>query len=370
MKILQISTYYLPNFGGIEQVAHDFSKILKKQGNEVRVVCFNSSKNYVEDEYEGIYIYRIGYFEKIASQAISFAYLNKLKKIIKEFDPDVIHIHLPNPLIVFYLNIINPKCKITVHWHSDIVRQKKLKKLYAPVEKKFLKKVCKIIATSSEYIDYSDVLPDYKEKVIVIPNIVNTSFLDNKDNDKDVIKKIKSNYENKKIIFFIGVHRLYKGIIYLVKAAKYLDSNYQVVIAGSGPLTNELKDTANSLGLMNIDFIGRISDQEKRAYLKAAEIFAFPSITKNEAFGIALAEALYCGTPAVTFTIEGSGVNWVNKNGLTGIEVNELDEKKYAEALLKVSKRKYGKNARQWVVDNFTEDKIYTKVKKFFKDLV
>lgn len=370
MKILQISTYYLPNFGGIEQVAHDFSRILKKQGNEVRVVCFNSSKNYEENEYEGIYVYRIGYFGKVASQAISLTYLNKLKKIIKDFNPDVIHIHLPNPLIVFYLNIINPKCKITAHWHSDIVRQKKLKKLYAPIEKKFLQNVCKIIATSADYVDYSDVLKENKEKVVVIPNIVNTTYLDSTDKDKDFIDKIKAKYENKKIIFFIGVHRLYKGIVYLVNAAKYLDSNYQVVIAGSGPLTNELKDTANSLGLKNIDFIGRISDQEKKAYLKASEIFAFPSITKNEAFGIALAEALYCGTPAVTFTIEGSGVNWVNKNGFTGLEVNELDEKKYAEALLKVSKRKYGKNARQWVIDNFTEDKIYTKVKKFFKDLV
>lgn len=52
-------------------------------------------------------------------------------------------------------------------------------------------------------------------------------------------------------------------------------------------------------------------------------MFAFPSVTKNEAFGVALAEAMYCYTPAVTFTIEGSGVNWVNLNGITGIEVSQ-----------------------------------------------
>lgn len=366
MKILQISTYYLPNFGGIEQVAHDISRILTKQGNEVRVVCFNSDKNYIEDEYEGIYVYRIGYSKKISSQAISFSYFFKLKKIIKDFKPDIIHIHLPNPLIVFYLNLINPKCKITAHWHSDIVRQKKLKKLYAPVEKSFLKKVSKIAATSEEYISDSDVLPFYKDKVKVIANIVNSPFLDDKTGDKEILKKIKDAYRNKKIIFFIGVHRLYKGIVYLVEAAQYLKSDYQIVIAGSGPLTEELKEKVNELKLDNVSFIGRISDLEKRVYLKASEIFAFPSITKNEAFGIALAEALYCGTPAVTFTIKGSGVNWVNKDKLTGLEVKELDAKKYAKALMKVSKKEYGKKARKWVVDNFIEEKIYDDVEDFF----
>ena len=47
----------------------------------------------------------------------------------------------------------------------------------------------------------------------------------------------------------------------------------------------------------------------------------FPSITKNEAFGVVLAEAMYCYTPAITFTIEGSGVNWVNLHQVTGLEM-------------------------------------------------
>ena len=60
-------------------------------------------------------------------------------------------------------------------------------------------------------------------------------------------------------------------------------------------------------------------------------MFAFPSITRNEAFGISLAEALYFGKPALTFTIKGSGVNYVNINNETGLEAPNEDVKSYAD---------------------------------------
>lgn len=368
MKILQISTYYLPNFGGIEQVAFDFSRILKAQGNDVKVICFNHNRESITDVYDGVQITRVGYKHKIASQALSINYFFILKRMIKEFAPDVIHIHLPNPLIATYLLMEKPKCKITLHWHSDIIKQKKLKQLYAPFEKALLRRADKIIATSQIYAEKSESISKYLKKTFVIPNIVETHVLDKlTDENKKQINEIKEKYSEKKIVFSIGVHREYKGLKYLVEAAQYLTDEYEVVIAGSGPLTDTLKQQSSDLNLKNIHFIGRISDEEKKLYLWASDIYAFPSITKNEAFGIALAEALYCGLPAVTFTIDGSGVNWVNQNGNTGIEVAELDAKQYANALMSISKEKYGANARKWVEDNFTDKAIYNKVMSFFK---
>ena len=61
------------------------------------------------------------------------------------------------------------------------------------------------------------------------------------------------------------------------------------VIAGSGPLTDELKADCHS---DRVRFVGRLKDDELRWYHYAASVFAFPSITKNEAFGVALAESL------------------------------------------------------------------------------
>ncbi len=100
-------------------------------------------------------------------------------------------------------------------------------------------------------------------------------------------------------------------------------------------------------GFDNIVFTGRLSDGDINSYLLACDIFTFPSITRNEAYGIALAEALYFGKPAVTFTVKGSGINWVSINGETGIEVPNGDSKAYAEAMksLRNDKELYAKLA-------------------------
>ncbi|UKI50236.1 MAG: glycosyltransferase [Clostridium sp.] len=63
------------------------------------------------------------------------------------------------------------------------------------------------------------------------------------------------------------------------------------MIGGHGPLTDELIKEAKDD--KKIIFLGKISDDDLKVYLNACDIFCFPSITKNEAFGIGLAEAMY-----------------------------------------------------------------------------
>ena len=124
------------------------------------------------------------------------------------------------------------------------------------------------------------------------------------------------------------------------------------MIGGKGPLTDSLKKEA--AGDSKITFLGRISDEDLIAYYLACDIFAFPSITKNEAFGIALAEGMYFNNPTVTFTIPGSGVNYVSLNGVTGIECPNGNVEALAEAIKLLQKdkklaQKYGEAANERV---------------------
>ena len=117
----------------------------------------------------------------------------------------------------------------------------------------------------------------------------------------------------------------------------------------------------------------RISDSERKSYLYAADIICFPSITRNLGFGRALAEGMYFGKPAVTFTIPGSGVNYVNLDGVTGIECPNCDSHAYAQALMKLAgndalRKEYGDNARQRVLDNFTERTFEENIKRLVEE--
>lgn len=384
IKVLQVVCSFYPRIGGIEQVAKDISDVLKTNDEiEQKIICLNENakigeyecrrKETVHDTVNGVDVIRCGCIAKAASQLISLTYPAEISKLLKEFDPDVVIFHYPNPyLAMFLLPELKKHTKLVLYWHLDITKQKILGKLFNGQNIRLLERADKIVATSPDYIDGSKYLSRFKEKCIVIPNCINPNKIAVSENTDKFADKIRIENKDKIICFGIGRHVPYKGYGYLIEAAKYLDDRFKIFIGGTGPLTESLK--SESKELKNVEFVGRISDEELVGYLTACDIFCFPSITKNEAFGIALAEGMYFGKPAVTFTIPGSGVNYVNLNGETGIECPNCDSKAYAEALKKLAddpelRKQLGDNARKRVTENFTFEIFKENINKLINNL-
>lgn len=360
MKILQVSKYYFPFVGGVEQVARDCSNSLKDT-NEVKVICFNHENGDKIDMVDNVEVIRAGCFAKIASQSLSFSYYKNLKKVFKNFAPDLVIFHYPNPFAAHYLLKElkkYPNCKLVIYWHLDIVKQKVLGKLFNGQTNRLIKRAVKIFATSPNYIEDSKYLSVNKCKCIVLSCCVNEERLSVYERDIKLSREIKDKYKGKTICFAVGRHVPYKGIEYLVRASKCLNDDFVFFIGGEGPLTESLKSLAKNDD--KIIFLGKIKEEELKSHLLACDIFCFPSITKNEAFGIALAEAMYLGRPAITFTIPGSGVNYVSVNNVTGIEVENGNIEDYAQAIKFLAnnnelREQYGNAARLRVENLFTE---------------
>lgn len=363
-RILQISNYQYPHIGGIEQVARDITdSLIENESVQQKIICFNEDahdgdyichrKETVYDKVDGVDVIRCGCFAKVASQSISLTYPRELKKILMEFDPEIVIFHYPNPFVSsFLLPMLSKKTKLILYWHLDITKQKILRKLFYGQTIRLLKRADKVIATSPNYIVGSPYMSRFKEKCMVIPNCIRPERLAVTDDAKNRAAQIKQKYKEKTICFAVGRHVPYKGITYLVQASKLLDNSFEILIGGKGPLTDSLKKEA--AGDSKITFLGRISDEDLIAYYLACDIFAFPSITKNEAFGIALAEGMYFNNPTVTFTIPGSGVNYVSLNGVTGIECPNGNVEALAEAIKLLQKdkkltQKYGEAANERV---------------------
>jgi len=370
MKVLHISKYYYPYIGGVENVC----KLLVENSEkyECAVLCFNSSNKGVVEKVNNILVYRVGAKITISKQALSLSYFPMMKKALNEFKPDIIHLHCANPYPAIVLLTMIPKdVKLVVHWHMDIIKQKYLYYLIQPFERALLKRANMILVTSPNYLNESKPLHDFKNKTYVFPNVINESLLQLTDGDQKKIQELKNKYKNKKIIFFIGRHIQYKGLGYLIEAEKHVKSDCVFVIGGTGPLTNDLKSSCHS---KRVYFVGRLTNEELKIYHYAAYIFAFPSITKNEAFGLALVEAMYCGTPAITFTIPGSGVNWVGLNNETCLEVKNRDSIAYADAIDKLINdeilwKKLSINSIKRTKENFISKGLPEKINKLYEKL-
>lgn len=371
MKILQITNYFPPHIGGIEKVSYDVANILSKE-HEVVNLCFNDSKNYKEELCDDNLVIRCKVWTKISSQQISFDFKKVLKRIAREFNPDVIHFHYPNPLQAYHLLKILDKrkdIKLIIHYHLDITKQKILKHLFTNQTKKLLDRAVKVIATSPNYVEGSQFLTLVKDKVKIIPNTFNEKLLHPNDNVLKLVNEIKEKYKDKYLVFFVGRHVSYKGLIYLIKATKFLSDDYRIVIAGQGPLTFQLSQNINPI----IEFIGSIDDDMKLAYLMSCDCFAFPSISKNEAFGIALLEAMVAKKPSVTFRVNGSGISYVCPKGVCGLEARLYDYRELASNITKICEdnelnEMLGANAYNRALRLFSIDNFNNLILRLYKD--
>ncbi len=372
MKILQIGKYYWPVRGGIENVVKILSDGLVKNGVSVRVVVSNRENELAREIVDGVEVVRLPKLFSVLNQPV-FA---GLKKEIKKYDPDLIHIHIPNPLAA--AKIMKEKKPIVVTYHSDIVGKPKIPtKILEFHTKNLLDKASAVISTSENYAKYSKMLQHCKNKVRVIPLSIEIEKYKKTDKTGRENLKEKLGLKDEVVILFIGRFIPYKGLPFLLRAVPMISSkNFKIILGGSGPLENELKILVKNLGIENkIIFFGEPDDKELSNLYSIADIFVLPSHMRSEAFGIVQMEAMAFGVPVVSCNIAGSGVPWVNKNGVSGTVVEPENPKALSDAISKLIsssslRKKLGKSARKRAEKLFDSHRMVSETLKLYKDVL
>lgn len=370
LKILHVGKYYPPYMGGIEKVTYDLVETLNSNNIQTDVLCFNSSPKTIVQT--GKYtIYRESRITSFKSTPISFTVFFRIKKICENYD--LVHVHLPNPIMVIALMISGYKGKIVVHWHSDIIKQKWLKKIYNPIEKRFLKRVNKIICTSKNYMLGSSSLKEYHNKCVIIPIGVNSSDL---IKNKVVEEKLRNQFEDKVLVFSLGRMVYYKGFEYLIKAMLNLEEKYILVIGGDGPDYVKLKNLIFKLGLANkVLLVGKIPNDYLGEYYRRATLFCLPSIERSEAYGVVQVEAMSFGCPVVSTNILNSGINWVNKHNVSGKIIDVKDSLALANTISEICENnelhtKLSKGAKKRFKEKFQLEQMTKKTIGLYQDLL
>ena len=150
-------------------------------------------------------------------------------------------------------------------------------------------------AVASDIIRFDWVSP--KKIKLIYNNVVLENF--NTHFSKQEARKIFNLPLNDTLIGTVGRLTKQKGHRYLIEAASKLGDG-RIVIAGDGPLSKELKELADKYKV-NCIFMGLVNPDRISLFLKALDIYCFPSLW--EGLGIALAEALAAGLPVVASDI-------------------------------------------------------------------
>ena len=326
MRVLHFYKTYLPDsMGGIEQVIFQLCDSSDRLGidNTVLTLSNDPAPGPISIRQHKVHQARMDF--QLASTGFSYSVFKKFRELAAE--ADVINYHFPWPFmdLVHFCSALKKPYVVT--YHSDIVRQRHLLKLYRPLMRRFLNGADRIVAASPNYVHTSDVLKEYRDKTQVITYGLNKASYPQRDAERIAQWKAKL---GERFFLFVGVMRYYKGLHILLDALKGVD--YPVVIVGAGPLEKELHAQAQAPGLRNLHFLGRLGDEDKVALLELSYAIVFPSHLRSEAFGISLLEGAMYGKPMISSEI-GTGTSYINIHNETGLVVPPSNPEAFREAM-------------------------------------
>jgi glycosyltransferase involved in cell wall biosynthesis len=350
MKILKITAFGYAD-GGIENGLLLTQPLFEKRGHTVRVFASDLRPDL---PHFNEYTYKTphGFMRKIFYSFNPYSY-RALEKVLKEFQPDVVHVHTvdqASPSVFFllkkYPTILSihgpePFTKSLLLWvfadsnfkHgrrevADLTFVGKLRYAYhryidRPLYRLGLRNVDAIV-TLSNYMH--NLMEEEGLKNIYVPN-------------GTTLFKYQS-VEQKNIgttLLYVGRLETYKGIDYLIKALPILLQKFpstKLYIAGDGNERQSLKKLTDELHLEeNVEFLGQLNRVELEAQYKQSTVVVMPSIWP-EAFGKIGIEAMSVGRPVVATNVGGIS-DWLI-DGENGFLVRPADSQALATAITRL----------------------------------
>ena len=320
MKVLQLSKFYPPVEGGIEAVTREIAEGLAARRVDCDVLCAHTGRGTVEETAaHGVRVTRASSW----GQALRTSLAPQMLRLLAARHPD--------PLAALALWRVRPRARIVLHWHSDVLRQRLARHAYGPLERWLLQRADAIVATSRAYAEASPELRRHREKVEVIPIGIGAPP---PAPEAARVAALRARLGARRIVFALGRMTHYKGFEVLVQAARSLPDDVVVLIGGGGERLQALRAGVASAGLQGrVVMPGRLASEAVEEAFAACELFCLPSVSRAEAYGVAVLEAMARGRACVTSDIPGSAIGWLNRHGETGLTVPVGDAVALAGAL-------------------------------------
>ena len=319
-------------------------------------------------------LWRVRTFGTLVYAPIAPSFPWVLKRAVKDFRPDILHLHVPNTSA-----LLVPDVPTVIHWHADVVpsridtRLAMAYRLYKPFETRRLKRAQAIVATSQRYLDSSETLRPYRDKCHVVPLGVEPQRLP--DPPEALQQWAQQQWPaGKTRVLAIGRLTYYKGYKFLIDALSRHE-DLSLCIVGTGDLALQVEEDIQRFGLYDrVKLLGYVDDDKALALRAACDCFCLSSIERTEAFGVVLIEAMRYGKPIVAADIPGSGVGYAVRDGVNGLRVPPADAEALGLALQRLRDdpalaQQLGEAGAQRFAEEFHIDRVAEGFKRVYESI-
>jgi glycosyltransferase involved in cell wall biosynthesis len=393
MKIVHIITRLI--LGGAQENTLITCRLLAQQGHEVTLITgpaigpegelFEQTK---QADFRTIVVDEM---IRAINPVKDFIAYRKIKKILNEIRPDIVHTHSAKAGILgryaaYNLKTENPKSEIrnskpkivhTIHGLAFHLYQSKwLNKFYIVIEKAAAKRTDYFISVADAMTEQAKAAGIGLDKpyVTAYSAIDEEAFLSPIPEEKR--QQFRTQYGiSKETIVLVTIARLFmlKGHDYIIESAKMLSRRYENVIwlfVGNGNLSDKFQQQVNELGLADrIKFAGLLPPSRIPLAIQSSDILVHCSL--REGLARTLPQAMLCGKPVISFDVDGAR-EVVNKNTGRLVEPKNIEQltKACAELIEDEGLRKrLGENGREPVKRKFAPQTMVNTIEKVYQKL-
>ena len=325
LKIGIVSPYGYPHPGGVNQHVGHLHEGLRERGHDVWII---TSKYGKQRESEG-HIIRLGTGwafpanGSVGRVTLGLRFKRQAREVLEAHRFDILHFHEPfvpflSPTVLDASETVNVA---TFHAFGGFSPSYWIGSKFAGRLAGLLHGRIAVSGAARHFIDRY--FPgDYR----IIPNGVEIE----KFAEAQPYEELRDGTLN---ILFVGRFEERKGLIHLLKAYHRLRKrkvDARLLVIGDGPKRREYRRYVGLRGIRDVEFLGRVSDEEKVRYFASADIYCAPN-TGQESFGIVLLEAMAAGVPIVASDIHG--FKRVVERNVQGILVEPRNPRALAAAL-------------------------------------
>jgi glycosyltransferase involved in cell wall biosynthesis len=321
LSIAHVTATFPPYFGGTGTVCFHNARVLASRGHRVSV--YTAEWDGQSDDPPGVEVHRLRPVVHVGNAPV-------MPQLLRMPRNAIVHLHFP-----FYAGgelVSLSRRPYVVTYHQDVEIDGLLGRLTsahdATIGRQVLRRARRLCPTSLDYFQssrFAGLIPAMANRISPIPNGVDTSVYRPGPPDP-ALRARYSLPESMPIVLFVGsmdrAHH-FKGIPVLLQALA-TTGDVAALLIGDGDLRRQYEQQAEQLGVADrVRFAGRVPAEDLPAAYRLAEVLILPSVTRGEAFGVVLLEAMASGRPVIASDLPG--VRSVVSHGVDGFLVPPSD---------------------------------------------